>query len=75
MHCREERKVTYAALMLVGAVEPWWWNKQRLLEAEGQVIAVELFRDYFLEKYFLKSIGQVKKRELTSLQQGNMFVG
>lgn len=33
--CRENRRVGYATLMLIGDVEAWWRVKHRLLEEEG----------------------------------------
>nr|KYP32348.1 hypothetical protein KK1_046994 [Cajanus cajan] len=74
MHCPEERKLVYVIYMLVSEASFWWKGAQAMMEARGEAINWENFKNVFLEKYFPDSARYAKEAEFLRLQQEIMLV-
>ena len=75
MRCTDQQKVDYATYMLQAEAENWWDSTRAGMEARGNQITWEAFRNVFLDKYFPHSLRIQKETEFLQLQQGDMSIG
>ena len=74
IECRENQKVPFASFILEGKADTWWTSKRRMLEAGGNVVTWEQFKDAFYEQFFPDSVRFEKQQEFLSIHQGNRTV-
>nr|XP_009410153.1 PREDICTED: uncharacterized protein LOC103992242 [Musa acuminata subsp. malaccensis] len=74
IECRENQKVPFASFILEGKADTWWTSKRRMLEAGGNVVTWEQFKDAFYEQFFPDSVRFEKQQEFLSIRQGNRTV-
>lgn len=60
--------------MLFEEANDWWVSTRTELEAEGEEITQEIFRERFLRKFFPEDVRGKKEIEYLELKQGNMSV-
>ena len=66
MACADAQKVQFGTHMLSEEAEDWWDNTRQRLEDVGTEITWTVFRNEFLEKYFLEDARG--KREIEFLE-------
>jgi len=74
MVASDDQKVRLATHMLAEEAEFWWIKAKRRLEAGGDVVSWERFKDDFLKKYFPADLRNKKEVEFLQLKQGSMSV-
>jgi len=60
--------------MLAEEAEYWWTGAKRRIEASGDVVTWETFKNKFLRKYFSEDLWNKKEAEFLNLKQGNLSV-
>lgn len=73
MACTNAQKVLFGPHMLFEEVEYQWENTRQRLEAAGNAITWNNFKNEFLDKYFPTDVCKPKEIEFLELKQGNMF--
>ncbi|XP_057950959.1 uncharacterized protein LOC131145790 [Malania oleifera] len=76
LHYINEMRVLYATYKLTGEAERWWMAT-RLLEVQRPIpvaMTWSRFREVFLDKYFLATVGEAKVVEFLNLSQENLRV-
>jgi hypothetical protein len=68
--CSEERKASFTALQLHGAVLLWWENFKSMIPAGHQITWAE-FKRAFKKHHILKGLMDRKAKELLALKQGS----
>ena len=74
MNCSDAQKVRFGTHMLEKEVENWWGNTSQRFEEEETEVTWALFREEFMEKYFLEDVCGKKEIEFLELKQGNSNV-
>jgi hypothetical protein len=68
--CSKERKASFAALQLRGAVLIWWENFKTMIPAGHQITWAE-FKQAFKEHHIPKGLMDRKMKELLALKKGS----
>ncbi|XP_050914957.1 uncharacterized protein LOC127129891 [Lathyrus oleraceus] len=71
MNCSDAQKVQFGTHMLEKDVKDWWRNTIKRFDEDIIEVTWALFRDAFLEKYFLEDFCGKKEIEFLELKQGN----
>ncbi|XP_050896750.1 uncharacterized protein LOC127103543 [Lathyrus oleraceus] len=71
MNCSDAQKVQFGIHMLEKEAEDWWRNTVKRFDEDDIEVSWSLFRDAFLEKYFLEDVRGKKEIEFLELKQGN----
>ncbi|XP_058767294.1 uncharacterized protein LOC131640961 [Vicia villosa] len=71
MNCTDVKKVQFDTHMLEKEVEDWCGNIVQRFDEEGIEVTWALFRDAFMENYFLEDVRGKKEVEFLELKQGN----
>ncbi|XP_058784604.1 uncharacterized protein LOC131659431 [Vicia villosa] len=71
MNCTDAQKVQFGTHMLEKEAEDWWNNTLQRFDEDGIEVTWDLFRDVFLENYFLEDCRGKKEVEFLELKQGN----
>ncbi|XP_050896649.1 uncharacterized protein LOC127103432 [Lathyrus oleraceus] len=71
MNCSDVQKVQFRTHMLEIEAEDWWRNTVQRFDEDCIEVTWALFRDAFLEKYFLEDVRGKKEIEFLELKQGN----
>ncbi|XP_057452496.1 uncharacterized protein LOC130744322 [Lotus japonicus] len=72
--CAEHRKVAFASYLLSGEARTWSSVRGRITPEEGE-LTWEIFKNYFLEKYFPADAKGRKEMKFLELKQEPMSVG
>jgi len=74
MVTNDDQKVRLTTHMLVEEAEFWWANAKRRLEAGGDMVSWERFKNEFLKKYFPADLRNKIEVEFLQLKHGGMSV-